>query len=276
MTWRTGASTGCCIDTPIIDVIRAVAEAGIDAIEIGTPPRHFDVWQRPQVAAVRRALQHTGITPLAIHAPFGGLLDLSDPNPHHRGAAIGAILTAAEVLQQLGGRLVVVHATDVPRTVPDAAQRLDDAAAALRTVQRACARMDMTLALETPLGHLIGGSPEEFSFLLDAAGPETRVCLDTGHTTLSRQWDTFATLAAHRVVHVHAHDHRGTYDDHLPPGEGIIDWAAIHRSLCTIRFEGSIVLELGCPHEPLPSYFGRAYRRLGELLARETTRTGVN
>lgn len=269
MTFQIGASTGCCVEMPIIDVVRALAAIETRGIEIGTPPRHFDVWERSQVMAVKEALRATGIQPIAIHAPFGGLLDLSDPNPHHRNAGIGAIVTAASVLQELGGHVVVVHATDVERKVPDAAQRLQHARESLHTLQLACARMGMVLALETPLPHLIGGSPEEFGRLLDGAGDGICVCLDTGHTTLGHHWDQFSALAEGRLAHVHAHDHGGTYDDHRPPGEGIIAWDRIAQQLSRLGFDRWVMLELRCPTEPLAGYFDRASRRLRELLERQ-------
>jgi sugar phosphate isomerase/epimerase len=261
-----GASTGCCLDTPIAEVIEALARTGIKAIEIGTPPRHFNVWERAQVEAVRRDLRTTGIAPVAIHAPFGGLLDLSDPNPHHRNGAIGAIVTAAEVLKELGGRIVVVHISDVQRGT-DREARLGTSAESLRTLHDACTRLDMLLAVETPLPHLIGGSPEEFARVLDHIGPEARVCLDTGHTTLGHNWDAFVAVAATRLVHVHAHDHHGRFDDHLPPGDGSLDWRHIGDSLRRIGFDGWLMLELRCPDEPLQEYFGRAAERLRALSA---------
>lgn len=261
MTASIGASTGCCLDTPIADVIDALAQSGITGIEIGTPPRHFNVWERAQVEAVHRDLQKTGIRPIAIHAPFGGLLDLSDPNPHHRNGAIGAIVTAAEVLKELGGRIVVVHISDVSRG-HDREARLATSAESLHTLHRACAQMDMTLAIETPLPHLIGGSPEEFARVLEHVGSEARVCLDTGHTTLGHQWDAFVAVASDRLVHVHAHDHHGHFDDHLPPGDGSLNWRHIGESLRRIGFEGWLMLELRCPEGPLREYFGRAAERL--------------
>jgi sugar phosphate isomerase/epimerase len=266
MSWRIGASTGCCHERPIVDVVHELAGGRVGAIEIGTPPGHFDMWQRSQVAAVRQALADTGLRAVAIHAPFGGLLDLSDPNPHHRNAGIGAILTAATVLKELGGRVVVAHATDIARSVGDAELRLQHACTSIRGLQTGCADLGMTLALESPLPHLIGGLPAEFARLLQAAGPDARVCLDTGHLSLGRHWNGFAALAKGRVVHVHAHDNAGTFDDHKPPGEGVVDWSCIAASLRGMAFEGWMMLELACPTEPLAQYFARSEERLRALL----------
>jgi sugar phosphate isomerase/epimerase len=267
MTWQIGASTGCCQQTPIVEVIEALASIGVPAIEIGTPPGHFDIWQRAQVEAIKQQLERCGVNAIAIHAPFGGLLDLSDPNPHHRNAGMAAIMTAAAILQELRGRIVVIHATDVVQSVADAATRLRHACESVHALQRACRELGMTLAIETPLGHLIGGRPGDFARLLQAAGADARVCLDTGHTWLAQQWDAFVDLARGRLVHVHAHDNGGVFDDHRPPGDGDIDWARVARSLAATHFDGWLMLELACPTEPLPHYFARSERQLRALLA---------
>jgi sugar phosphate isomerase/epimerase len=265
MTWHIGASTGCCTERPIQPVLEALADTGIKGVEIGTPPKHFDPWQRAQVDLVKAELARTGIAAVAMHAPFGGMLDLSESNLHHRNAAIGAILTVASVLKELGGTLLVVHPTDVPRA-GDAATRLNNAADSLQRLQRACTELAITLAIETPLPHLVGGSPDEFQKVLEIVGLDAKVCIDTGHTTLGHQWEQFLTIAGTRIVHVHATDHRGHRDDHLPPGQGAIDWTAIGHGLRRIGYSGWLMLELHCPSEPLRTYFSHAADRLGELV----------
>jgi sugar phosphate isomerase/epimerase len=88
------------------------------------------------------------------------------------------------------------------------------------------------------------------------------VCLDTGHTTLGHQWHRFLDVSGSRVSHIHASDHRGQYDDHLPPGDGVLDWTAIGRDLNAVQFQGWIMLELRCPGASLQEQFHRARRQL--------------
>lgn len=268
MTWAIGASTGCCLDRPILDVLDAIGEGGaIRGVELGTPPRHFDPWQQVQVRAVHERLRAKAIAPISIHAPFGGLLDLSDPNPHHRNAAIGGILTAAAALRELGGSIVVVHTTDVPRVDQDVEQRLAHCADALSVLARACGHMAIRLAIESPLPHLIGGHPDEFAWILEKVGTGPGVCLDTAHTTLGHHWRRFLEVAAGRLIHVHANDHRGQFDDHLPPGDGVIDWREIGDTLREAEYDGWIMLELKCPEEPLTMHLSRAYSQAVRLFA---------
>lgn len=266
MTWHIGLSTGCCINRPIADVLDALQDGPIRGVEISTPPRHFDPWRQAEIAAVRERLVRHAIAAISIHAPFGGLLDLSDPNPHHRHAAIGAVLTAAAALRDLGGSLVVVHVSDVPRNPSDVQERLANCAGALEVLGRACEHMQMVLAVESPLPHLVGGHPDEFEWIFKRLDERIRVCLDTGHTTLGHHWRRFLEVAGPRLKHVHANDHRGQYDDHLPPGDGAIDWREIRDGLRNLSFDGWIMLELSCPSDPLAPQFGRALQQLEKLL----------
>jgi sugar phosphate isomerase/epimerase len=266
MRCRFAASTGCCMDRPVPAVLDELHAAGIGAVEVATPPGHFDPWRHDEVLALRGRLQRLSIEPVAIHAPFGGLLEMTDPNPQHRHAAIGAVLSAASALREVGGSRVVVHVSDVLRGGHDVRERLQYAAEALGVLARACHHMNMTLIVETPLPHLIGGHPDEFAKVVGTLDRDVGVCFDTSHTTLGHHWDGFMKVVGDRLVHIHANDHRGRVDDHLPPGDGTIDWHHVRETLETIGFDGWIVLELACPAGPLASYFEAAMRRTRSLL----------
>lgn len=267
MSWRTGISTGACTDRPILEVLPAIAAAGATGVEIGTPPKHFDPWSADQIDALGRDLQALGLAAVSIHTPFGGLLDLADANPHHRHAAIGGALTAATALKRLGGRLVIVHPSDLNRHDHDVEARLADAARSLALLAENCAQAGLTLVVESPLPHLVGGHPDEFARLIRGLPAEVGVCLDTGHTFLGHHWHRFVDVAGERLMHVHANDNRGTRDDHLPPGLGLIDWREIGRTLRHARFDGWIMLELACPGaQPLDGHLRAAYDRAVALL----------
>ena len=249
MSWPIGVATGGNHDQPILDVLRGVEGAGFAGVEVGTPPRHFDPWSQRQVTEVRLDLERSGIAAVSIHAPFGGILDLSEPNPHHRSAAIGGIVQAATVLKELGGHVVVVHPTDVPRHAGQVGGRLDACADALKVLADVVSRLDLRLVIESPLPHLIGGHADEFGWLLGRLDPAVGVCLDTSHLWLGGNWDAFIQLAGSRIAHVHASDNRGTHDDHLPPGDGVIDWERVAESLRQTGYSGWIILEIAFPPE---------------------------
>lgn len=264
--WKLAVSTSCCINMPLLPMLQGFNDAGVRAIELGTPPRHFDPWRHDQIVELSHRLREFRIAPVAVHAPFGGLLDLTDPNPHHRHAAIGAILSAASALRELGGRRTVVHLSDAPRVARSLEERLAHGQASLRILARACAHMDVLLAVETPLPHQVGGHPDEFSTVMKPLDRAVGVCADIAHATLGAHWDGYMNVVGHRVVHVHASDHKGSADDHLCPGDGVVDWTRIRDSLSSLGFDGWIVLELASFTGPLGDVLFSALRRTSAAL----------
>lgn len=267
MKARLGISTGICTDRPIAEVLPLIRAAGAHGVEIGTPPRHFDPWSETQVSELAHGLEANGLQAISVHAPFGSGLDLADAHVDRRQSAIDAALTAARALKRCGGRLVIVHPSDLRRDEHDARSRLRHAADSLAELADRCAADGMTLVLETPLPHLIGGHPDEFALLLDGLPASAGACFDTGHTFLGGHWRRFVAAAGHRLRHVHASDNRGSWDDHLPPGAGLIDWADIARSLDEVGFDGWIMLELACPgRDALDGYLRTSYPQASSLL----------
>ena len=241
-------------------------EAGVTAIELGTPPRHFDPTNCDQVAEVADRLRALRMEVVSIHAPFGGHLDLSEPSAHHRQAAIGATLSAAVALREVGGARVIVHPTDTPRDGRHVDERLVRCLDGLRMLAGACRHLGVQLVLETPLPHLVGGHPDEFAWLARGLDHSVGICFDTGHLFLGGHWDRFADLVGDRLVHVHANDNRGQFDEHLPPGEGAIDWRHVRRTLERLGFDGWIVLELACPSDPFADAIRGAVARTQSAL----------
>jgi sugar phosphate isomerase/epimerase len=43
---------------------------------------------------------------------------------------------------------------------------------------------------------------------------------------------------------LHVHDNKGHNDEHLPPGEGRIEWGAFTRELVQVGFHGAMILEI--------------------------------
>jgi sugar phosphate isomerase/epimerase len=265
MTWRIGLATGCCTDHPIRDVLEAADDAGVIGVELGTPPRHFQPWEWTEVEALSTRLRTLSCQPVSMHAPFGGLLDLAQQDASHRRIASDMVLACAKALRHLGGNggVLVVHPTDYVRAHHPIEPHLHASSEALRTIVDGAAALGVTVAIETPLPHLIGGHPDEFASLLHRVGPAARVCLDTGHAHLGGFIHRFIALAGDRLAHVHAHDNHGHFDDHLAPGDGAIDWPAVASALRAAKYAGWIILELKCADGPLAEHFRRA-RRLAE------------
>jgi sugar phosphate isomerase/epimerase len=68
--------------------------------------------------------------------------------------------------------------------------------------------------------------------------------VDTSHTSLGGVLLDSLQRHGPRLVHVQVSDNRGTSDDHLPPGEGVIDWPAVLGTLERVGYRGVFMLEV--------------------------------
>ena len=88
--------------------------------------------------------------------------------------------------------------------------------------------------------------PRTLVDLLDAIDrPDFGHCFDVGHWRLFAETsleDWFAALAP-RLLHLHLHDNNGGGDDHLPVGEGIIDFHRLFALLGQLPSLPSMTLE---------------------------------
>ena len=95
---------------------------------------------------------------------------------------------------------------------------------------------------------------------------QIRVCLDVGHAHYSQvsleRW--FDTLGAY-IDRLHLSDNGGSFDDHLPLGEGTVDWAQADRlwraygrpSPLTIEVGGVAGVEQSLQYLRTHGYFGQ-------------------
>ena len=257
-SWTIALSTGCCRRAPLAAVLRAIRAAGISRVEIGTPPEHFNPDDRLLPWQLGAELAALPIVPVSIHAPFGAAMDLASPHAGHREAGIEGALAAARTLAGRPDAIVVAHPSDLLREGGDTRARLRWSLESLLIVDAFCRDARLRLAVETPLPHLVGGHPDEMAWLLERLPPSVGMCLDTGHAYLGRHIDAFVRLAGERLVHVHLHDNRGTFDDHLIPGRGAIDWCEVFDALRRVNYAGALVLELACA-EPSVTHFAEAF-----------------
>ena len=115
----------------------------------------------------------------------------------------------------------------------------------LNEVWRTCRARGLTLVVETPLPHLLGGQPDDFSWILGRLPAEgTGICVDTSHTALAGGLFAAIADAGARLVHVQASDNGGHTDDHLPPGRGVIHWGAVDAALQSAGYNGVFMLEV--------------------------------
>ncbi len=186
---------------------------------------------------VRRELEGAGLR-ATIHAPF---LDLNPGSfePLVREASLRRALQTLAAAGELGARLVVFHpGYDHWRYGKEKASWLEQSRTFWGPLADHAARSGCLLALE----NIFEQGPD---LLAAVDSPQLGHCFDVGHwhifsSTPLPEW--FSRLGP-RTVHLHLHDNGGTQDDHLPIGEGRINFAALFDLISGLPAPPSMTLE---------------------------------
>ena len=173
-------------------------------------------------------------------------MNITSPEAQQRRHALERLTVAAEALRVLGGALYVIHpGGEDQRWIWDRDARLAMSVEGLTRVWEECRLRGLTMVVETPLPHLLGGQVEDFAWVVERLPQEgVGLCLDTSHTSLGGSLFEVIDCLGPRLVHVQASDNHGHTDDHLTPGEGVIEWPRVLAALERAHYEGVFMLEV--------------------------------
>lgn len=100
----------------------------------------------------------------------------------------------------------------------------------------------------------------EVAAALGTAAPA--LCLDVGHILVTGEGDPASIIDRHADVlrQVHLEDMRRGQHEHLPPGEGDVDFAAVRRALLAAGYTGAVCFELSRSSHAAPAMLRRCRR----------------
>ena len=98
----------------------------------------------------------------------------------------------------------------------------------------------------------ISSTASIISFVRELNRDNFKVCLDTGHSIVwgEQPADAVRLIGKDLLYTLHIHDNDGSYDRHLQPEMGIINWTAFADALREIGFEGVCSLECAPKRDP--------------------------
>ncbi len=258
------------------EILAAVAQKGIDGIELFSASGHFNYRSPEQIRELTDWLGSTHLRLHSVHAPIdrigghgrdgGAPISIAEPDKLRRIEAVDEMKWSMELAESIPFRYLVMHMGTGREPLDERHQ--DAAFNSLEYLVIFAKQRGITIALENTPGEL--AAPMALAeFLRQTRLHDLRLCFDVGHAHLGEGVDTAFDPMRQLVVTTHIHDNRGEHDDHLVPFEGEIDWEAVMRVLRSAPIELPLVLELKEPdHEGGSGVLDRAagaFERLEKL-----------
>ncbi len=174
------------------------------------------------------------------HAPMSDI-NIGSLNPRMREAALRELLTGLGACRRLGMDVYTVHpAFLTPLGFVSQEKVKEVTKGALRILDSFSQDLGVKVALEnmprSPFS--MATTPEALLELIE--GTELGICLDVGHANTMGKLKDFVKLKK-RIINLHVHDNKGETDEHLPIGDGTVDFPWLLRSLS--GYQGRYVIE---------------------------------
>ncbi|GAA5012210.1 sugar phosphate isomerase/epimerase family protein [Streptomyces siamensis] len=253
---RFGYGTNGLADLRLDDALALLADLGYDGVGLTLDHMHLDPLAPDLAARTARVARTLAAHGLSVTVETGAryVLDprrkhgpsLLDPDPDDRARRVDLLLRAVRVAADLGAHAVHCFSGVTPSgTDEDTAwKRL---AEALAPVVETAGRAGVPLAVEPEPGHLLS-SLTDFHRLRDALGDPAALglTLDIGHCQCLEPLPPADCVraAAPWLRHVQIEDMRRGVHEHLPFGDGEIDFPTVLEALAATGYQGLTVVEL--------------------------------
>ena len=206
-----------------------IAEAGFHAVEFS----HSAHLAEADLQHIARHTTGLGLVPWSAHS-WTALPGAADQVPaareQHRQFVDKACL--------LGVRVLVVHCAG--RAVPDRRGPNTESLAALAELAH---EAQQVVAIEN------GSWWDDWQYIVDlvrgVGRAQVGLNIDTGHAYLGDLGVARAIrAAAGHILTTHLQDNHGAQDDHLPPGQGEIDWHEALKAFVETGYSGTYMVEI--------------------------------
>jgi sugar phosphate isomerase/epimerase len=229
----------------IREEIALLKQIGIRRVQI-----YRNYVQDPSAPEIRRILDDAGLVADSLHGYFnlekdnGPPFDLSAADPAARQQALDLMRGEANFARVLGCTDIIVHPVGLGPSADDPARpsALAESASHLAHLGR---QTGVRFLIENMPPPMFGCRPDVLKTIVDTVNsPHVGLAYDAGHATLAGQPVETVHIMGPRLWGVHLHDTRGTDDDHLVPGSGIVPFEDVARALGAIGFAGTFMLEI--------------------------------
>ncbi|MFD4019267.1 sugar phosphate isomerase/epimerase family protein [Streptomyces sindenensis] len=256
MTLHLGYGTNGLTDLRLDDALGLLADLGYEGVGLTLDHMHLDPMApdlTERTRQVRRRLTSLGLR-VTVETGARYVLDprrkhgpsLLDPDPDARAARTALLVRAVDVAAELGAHAVhCFSGITPPGTSTDTAwKRLTES---ITPVLEAADRSGIPLAIEPEPGHLLATLADfhHLRRLLGDPGP-LGLTLDIGHCQCLEDASPVECIRASApwLRHVQIEDMRRGVHEHLPFGDGEIDFPPVLAALAASEYRGLTVVEL--------------------------------
>lgn len=257
---------GLAFKTTDVPTLRCFAEQcllpgtdpGFDCVEASYLSRHeAHAGRDDYLDAIREIVREADLRSV-VHFPG---YNLSEPHEEIRAVYRAEFRDTLDFADAIGARSIVTHPGylgyyETPEIADDEfeAQRARDLAVAAErsaafyrdACDAAAERGIDVLAENLPLPNVVARTAADLLHLKALVDrPNFHFVADTGHFHRAGVDLRTALLALGRDLHhLHIHDNDASYDQHLIPGRGTVDWGGFREALLELGYDGVYMLEI--------------------------------
>ncbi|NMC75848.1 MAG: sugar phosphate isomerase/epimerase [Candidatus Methanofastidiosa archaeon] len=183
-----------------------------------------------------------------VHSPFSDI-NISSLNKSIRRESIHQVKYSIFAVHEIGGKILTFH----PGRHSAATSKSNEGTKkilfeSLKEISDFNKNYGVTIALENMPDTFITTmkvSKEVLEVLEEKRLSGIKHTMDVGHLeTNNVDIGEYIHDLREYLVHIHLHDNFGEFDNHLPIGEGNINFSKIFRALDDIKYKGRIILEM--------------------------------
>jgi sugar phosphate isomerase/epimerase len=271
---RLGYGTNGLTDLRLEDALALLADLGYDGVGLTLDHMHLDPLAPGLAARTARTARSLARLGLGVTVETGAryVLDprrkhgpsLLDADDDARSARVRLLIRSVRIAADLGAHAVHCFSGILPDGVDEdtAWKRLGEA---LGPVLEAAEETGVPIAIEPEPGHLLGTIADFHRLRADLADPALLgLTLDIGHCQcLEPQSPADCVRAAGPWLrHVQIEDMRRGVHEHLPFGDGEIDFPPVLEALADTGYQGLTVVELPRHSHAGPELAARSVRFL--------------
>ena len=244
----------------LLRFLETTRRAGYEYVELSR--KQFDLAPRAD------AIRSTGVAVWSVHGCLGG--DAFSCDESLRKAAVEREIRRIEDAAAFGCVPVVEHylyrqldpvcGKNFRRSIEEL-YAASHAAGVILTIE--------TVPYKPQINERYADSAEVAAFVRSFGAEDLRVTIDINHSNLHEDLLGVCANCRGLIANVHMSDNHGEWEDHLPPGEGIIDFPAVFAALRENGYAGPANLEMHATAPVTAEWLEKSRRYVESILFRK-------